>query len=571
MKKLIPIITIFLLLPIVNAHQETTEAGITPDSFLWGLDKAIDQLSLLLTFNKGEKAKKGIEIARERLLEVKEMIEENKLEAAEKAKNEELKVLLKVKKSISDIKEKNATKEIEEEIEIERELEEHEEEVKEVSDNLKIKIEVKGTLSEEQKALINSILSTLENKTGEVKVEIKIKKDKTKIKIKAETGKPDEEIEDEIEDIEEDKNLTAIKKEKAAEEIEDAKEDLEELEEELLESNVTNVTAITTLINNAKEKLAKAEEAFKNNDFGEAYGQANAAGHLIENAERILEKTAERFEEKKEKHEEKKEIKVEIEEAEVEVKIEIGDTKLRFTLETIDKNTIIQEIATRTGLSIEEVTKLVEFEEEKEKKKEVTKEEVRRVLRLGESVKAPNGYGVKFTGLPFAECPSGLPKEVQAEVSGVELTLIDQNGQSLRNAIGNEHKIIICKGDSEVVKILGNLVIRVLNFRYAEYPLGKPEIPPTAEIILTTASEEIEEKGKKEEKNICKVGGCSGQLCGEASFIDEIITTCEYKPEYECYKKYGKCEMQSNGKCGWTQTKELSECMEKGKKENESD
>ena len=112
MKKLFAIITILLLLPIVNAREKSVNAGITPDSFLWGLDKALDNLNLLLTFNPAEKARKGIEIARERLEEVKVMAEKNKIESAEKAKDEELKILSKVKNNISDIKEKNFSRRI---------------------------------------------------------------------------------------------------------------------------------------------------------------------------------------------------------------------------------------------------------------------------------------------------------------------------------------------------------------------------------------------------------------------------------------------------------------------------
>src|SRR3989344_3707997 len=97
---IIGILLMVLILPIVNAQQPTEDPGVTPDSFLWGLDKALDNLNLLLTFDKGEKAKKGIEIARERLLEVKSMVEENKLEAAENAKEEYGKNLLKVKRNI---------------------------------------------------------------------------------------------------------------------------------------------------------------------------------------------------------------------------------------------------------------------------------------------------------------------------------------------------------------------------------------------------------------------------------------------------------------------------------------
>ena len=64
-----------MILPIVSANQHTEDSGVTPDSFLWGLDKALDQLTILLTFDEGKKARKGLEIAQERLLEVKEMVE----------------------------------------------------------------------------------------------------------------------------------------------------------------------------------------------------------------------------------------------------------------------------------------------------------------------------------------------------------------------------------------------------------------------------------------------------------------------------------------------------------------
>lgn len=389
MKKisLIGILLTILILPVASSHEEKVDPGVTPDSFLWGLDKALDNLNLLLTLNPTEKARKGIGIARERLEEIKLMAEENKLEAAVKGKEEQLKILSKVKKSVSDIKEENSTKQIEEEIEIERELEEHEEEIEEVSDNLKIKIEVKGVLNEQQKALLGSILSSLENKTSEVKVEIKNKKDQTKIKIKQETGKSEIEIENEIEEIEKEKGLADIKREKASEEIEDAKDELAELEKDLeehkAEGHVADEKPITTLMDNAKKRLANAEEVFAKNDFGETFGQANAAKQLIKNAERILEKTVEKFEEEEEEQEmeEEREIEVEIKDGEAKVKVEIGDEKLKFTLETTDKNAIIQEIASRTGLSVEEVTKLAKFEEEKEgnitiKKNETEIEEI---------------------------------------------------------------------------------------------------------------------------------------------------------------------------------------------------
>lgn len=58
----------------------------------------------------------------------------------------------------------------------------------------------------------------------------------------------------------------------------------------------------------------------------------------------------------------------------------------------------------------------------------------------------------------------------------------------------------------------------------------------------------------------CRVTGCSGQICSD----EDIITTCEYKAEYACYRTT-KCERQNppagGGKCGWTPTEELVVCL----------
>lgn len=56
----------------------------------------------------------------------------------------------------------------------------------------------------------------------------------------------------------------------------------------------------------------------------------------------------------------------------------------------------------------------------------------------------------------------------------------------------------------------------------------------------------------------CMKTGCSGQVCSDK----EVITTCEYRTEYECYKK-ATCERQANGDCGFTQTPELVACLKR--------
>lgn len=54
----------------------------------------------------------------------------------------------------------------------------------------------------------------------------------------------------------------------------------------------------------------------------------------------------------------------------------------------------------------------------------------------------------------------------------------------------------------------------------------------------------------------CLVTGCSGQICAE----EDMVTTCEFIPEYSCYKT-ARCERQSDGQCGWTATIELASCL----------
>mgnify|MGYP001572614050 CR=1 FL=1 len=355
MKKLIAILVALLLLPIAYAQQPAQDAGITPDSFLWGLDKALDQLALLLTFDEGEKAKKGLEIARERLLEVKLMVEENKLEAAEKAKDEHGNLLNKVKESVSELEEDNSLEEIKEVIEIEKELEEHDEEVEQTFGELKVKIKIEGEVTQQQTALIESILNSLKGQTGEVEIEIKNKKNKIKIEIEQKTGKSEEEIEVEIEGIEKEKGIK--KEEKAFEAVEDAEKEFKEFLEDAEEKGIV---VSQDLINQFNSLLEQAINEFEQGNFIEAKKLAKQAESLLDEREEFQEG-------------ENEEIKVEIEAGKAKVKIEIGESKWKFKLDTVDLNAIINEISARTGLTAEEINAILKVEvvEEEEDEGEI--------------------------------------------------------------------------------------------------------------------------------------------------------------------------------------------------------
>lgn len=82
-------------------------------------------------------------------------------------------------------------------------------------------------------------------------------------------------------------------------------------------------------------------------------------------------------------------------------------------------------------------------------------------------------------------------------------------------------------------------------------PAGKAIMLKASQFYLRAASD----AGSKTNKTCIKTG-CSGQVCADS----EVITTCEWRPEYACYRR-ARCERQSDGKCGFTRTPALSECL----------
>lgn len=80
-------------------------------------------------------------------------------------------------------------------------------------------------------------------------------------------------------------------------------------------------------------------------------------------------------------------------------------------------------------------------------------------------------------------------------------------------------------------------------------PAGRSQMLKATQFYLRAAKTSSSQKP-------CMKTGCSGQVCSD----QEVITTCEYRTEYECYKK-ATCERQANGDCGFTQTPELTKCL----------
>lgn len=282
--------------------QDQADAGITPDSLLWGLDRALESLQLALTIGDSDKAKVGLEHAAERLAEVKVMVEEKKLDKAEKAKEKHDEEIARVKARIQDIDASNDNA-IDDTVGLESDVVEQENEIEDIEKELEIKI--KGQLTVEQRAALDALIASFKNSNNEVRIEINSKKEEIKIKVKEKTGKSDDEIDDDFERAENKTGLNLLKKDKAEEQIKKAKDKLTEFEDDLtgvpgtgFEGDVADVPEVLSqsmkaLLNQSRKNVADAQTAFDNGKYGEAYGLANSAEILIKNAIRMLDKERE--------------------------------------------------------------------------------------------------------------------------------------------------------------------------------------------------------------------------------------------------------------------------------------
>ncbi len=66
----------------------------------------------------------------------------------------------------------------------------------------------------------------------------------------------------------------------------------------------------------------------------------------------------------------------------------------------------------------------------------------------------------------------------------------------------------------------------------------------------------VRKKPESSSMKPCIKTGCSSQVCSDHN----VITTCEFRPEYACYQK-AVCERQTDGNCGFTKTRELTACL----------
>jgi len=404
--KLLPIflgiLIILIALPTVIAEEDnlTTDPGITPDSPIWGIDKALEQIGLLLIRSPEAKAARGLEIAHERLLEVKVMIEENKLGAVARAERAHNKTLLRVRQNIQNIEDEDAEVEIDKELEFEARLKRHTENVRNVRAELRIKIKIQGELSEEQQLLLDEFLQSFENNANGVEIEIENKKNKTKIRIRQKTGESELEIERKIGRLEIERGIT---KEKLKVKVEivgnksfvkvERNFKTRTIDEELLIDEIIEKFSLDSEMVGSLLKIGTDEENETEEDrlrirvkirddlsdvkiklmFSlDSIDRETIVNAIVERTQLTKEGIEDIWMLKvKEKDDEKEiEIEVEIEDGKAEVEVRVNGVKTEFVLEITDQEEILREIASRLGVSVEDIREFVEFEVEDEEETE---------------------------------------------------------------------------------------------------------------------------------------------------------------------------------------------------------
>ncbi len=147
-----------------------------------------------------------------------------------------------------------------------------------------------------------------------------------------------------------------------------------------------------------------------------------------------------------------------------------------------------------------------------------------------------------------APCPSLTEKALNssrsANISDVDFTAGDYTDEALEGLV-NDYVApggIIVAGDRYTYKIAG---------RSGKGRTATQSYRNLANVTPATSGPTVNDG--------CFVGGCSGQVCSDN---DGVITTCQFLPQYACYRApTTTCEKQSNGHCGWTSDADLQACL----------
>ena len=178
-------------------------------------------------------------------------------------------------------------------------------------------------------------------------------------------------------------------------------------------------------------------------------------------------------------------------------------------------------------------------------------------LRVTESWQSPSDtpatdmlYRVRDRGVRCITHPclthsaTRLDSRLTSNVAGVDLAAAGANGE------------LISEGAAAMTRPDGVIVAGY--FAPVTGPGGRAQTLKATKFYLPAGAQI---GGQPPGARRCFKTGCSSQVCAER----DVITTCEFRPEYACYQK-AMCERQRSGECGFTQTAELTACLARARR-----
>lgn len=104
---------------------------------------------------------------------------------------------------------------------------------------------------------------------------------------------------------------------------------------------------------------------------------------------------------------------------------------------------------------------------------------------------------------------------------------------------------------TSILIVLAIIITALLIYKFSS---NSSTAPPVATISPPITQPSPTEK--------CVLAGCNSELCLEESEARDRMTACVFSKQYGCLRN-AKCERQTNGECGFTQTAELKDCLDK--------
>lgn len=326
------------------------QAGVTPDSAMYGLENAMERIRLAMAFGSEAKAEVALRQAEEKLAEIKLMMDKGDEDAIEKARANHQRKLERANQAIERKSRSSSENDVEFFVRTENRLEAHNFRLAQIEENTDDDSNRERILEEEEKII--EVRNNLENKREELRTRL------------SNSGLTEEEIDNRIRI--EDEDVTTTRMEAAERRIDAAVHCLEDSES--ISVSEQRAEKFNYMIGLSRLHLEASQKAFEAEYYGRAYGQANSAYRICKAAVRFGQgaderKTNDDFDRIQQQRENHERMKIEVECGDnkmTEVKVEFETNTIRkkaeFELEGCpSREEIIRMIAERTGLTEEEL------------------------------------------------------------------------------------------------------------------------------------------------------------------------------------------------------------------------